>query len=117
MASLLQKVGNQMVEIAGEQRTALEVELMQLQRKAMLGDVSASRHLARLREKAGLVVAAAPAKAGGGVLVVPAPMSFDEWGAKAREQQAKFRGADPEGLERLMQGAGLKPKDDSDTKS
>lgn len=103
MASILRRVGEQTIEYAGERLTLMEVEVRALQAKAARGDIAACRQLDRKRKEAGLLEPK-PVK-GGGVLVVPAPMSFDDWDAQAALQQAKFRGEDPEGLERLEQRA------------
>jgi hypothetical protein len=65
----------------------LELNLMTLQRKAAKGDVSASRHLAKLRSDAGVGKATART----GVLVVPDTSSIDQWSAAAALQQEGFR--------------------------
>ena len=88
LKALLETVANEEIEIGGETMTMLEVELRSLQRKAAKGDVTASRHLTKLRAEAGFGVAQV---AGTGVLVVPGMMDLDNWSAAAARQQEKFR--------------------------
>ena len=89
LRSILERTAREEVEIGGQMRSMLELEIMSLQRKAAKGDVAASRHLAKLREQAGCD---RPAPRGG-VLVVPATVPIDEWSIAAARQQAKFRQA------------------------
>lgn len=56
LKTLLEAVANEEIEITGETMTMLEVELRSLQRKAAKVDVTASRHLTRLRAEAGFGV-------------------------------------------------------------
>lgn len=88
LRSILERVANETVEIGDMEMTMLEVELRSLQRKAAKGDVSASRHLAKLRAEAGFN---APVSRGGGVLVVPGTVPLEEWSIAAVRQQAQFR--------------------------
>lgn len=85
--AILERIGTEEVEIGGRRMTFREVELRALQHKAAKGDVAASRHLMKLREQAGCD----KPNAGGGVLVVPGMESLEEWSAKTKLQQAKFR--------------------------
>lgn len=87
LKSMLERVGNEEVEVNGRWVTLQEVALMALQRKAAKGDVSANRHLDKLRADAGV----GKAEPMTGVLVVPAKMSLDEWSVAAALQQAKYR--------------------------
>jgi hypothetical protein len=88
LRSVLERVANEEIEIGGQTMTMLEVELRSLQSKAAKGDVAASRYLSKLRSDAGCGQLDRQAS---GVLVVPAPMSLDEWSVAAAKQQAKFR--------------------------
>ena len=87
MRSMLERVANEIIEVGGEEMTMLEIELRTLQRKAAKGDVTASRHLAKMRSDAGV----GQQIAGGGVLLLPAPGPLEEWTAAAAIQQAQFR--------------------------
>lgn len=87
LRSMLERVGNEEIEVAGQKFTMHEVELRALQRKAAKGDVAASRQLAKLRAEAG-VGDKAP---GGGVLLIPVCGTLDEWEAAAALQQAPYR--------------------------
>ncbi|MEQ8743503.1 DUF5681 domain-containing protein [Parasphingorhabdus sp.] len=88
MRAILERVANEEVEINGRAMSMAEVEVRSIQRKAAKGDVSASRHLAKLRADAG--VGQSP-QGGGGVLVVPGMRPLHEWSISAAIQQAQFR--------------------------
>ena len=88
MRTILERVANEEIEINGETMTMTEVELRSIQRKAAKGDVSASRHLAKLRADAGIGLSQ---QGGGGVLVVPGMRPHHEWTISAAIQQAQFR--------------------------
>ena len=87
LKSILERVGNEVVEIGGRQMTMREVELKTLQMKAAKGDVAASRHLAKLRADAGV----GELETLNGVLVVPGTMPLEQWSAAAAIQQSKYR--------------------------
>ena len=87
MRSMLERVANETIEVGGEEMTMLEIELRTLQRKAAKGDITASRHLAKMRNDAGV----GQQKMGGGVLLLPAPVPLEEWTAAVAIQQAQFR--------------------------
>ena len=87
LKSILERVGNEVVEINGRPITLLELNLMTMQRKAAKGDVPASRHLAKMRADAGV----GKQEGDSGVLVVPGTVSIDKWSAAAALQQAKYR--------------------------
>lgn len=87
LRSIIERISNEEVCIAGQTLTLRELELRSLQHKAAKGDVPASKHLMKLREQAGCD----KPKREGSVLVVPGTMPFDEWSAAAAIQQAKFR--------------------------
>ena len=95
LKSMLERVGNEEIEIGGEVTTMRELEFRSLQRKAVKGDVAASRHLAKLRSDAGCGQTEAKT---GGVLVVPGTRPLEEWSIAALKQQAQFR-EKPEGDE------------------
>jgi hypothetical protein len=86
--ALIDAIASEEVEIGGRKMTLRELELRAIHHKAAKGDVTASRHLMKLREQAGCDQ---PAGSGGGVLVVPSPVPIDEWSIAAARQQAKFR--------------------------
>ena len=88
MKALLEKVGNEEIEVGGQTMTMMELELRAIQRKAAKGEVAASRHLTKLRAEAGCN---SPEQSGGGVLVVPASVPLDEWSLAAERQQAQYR--------------------------
>ncbi|HWW58829.1 MAG TPA: DUF5681 domain-containing protein [Sphingopyxis sp.] len=87
LRSMLDRIGNEEVDINGRSFTLQEVELMALQRKAAKGDVAASRHLAKLRADAGV----GKPETLSGVLVVPGKMPLEQWSAAAAIQQSKYR--------------------------
>ncbi|WP_263588357.1 DUF5681 domain-containing protein [Sphingopyxis sp. GC21] len=87
LKSILERVGNEVVEINGRPVTPLELNLMTMQRKAAKGDVPASRHLAKLRADAGVGKLDTLC----GVLVVPGKMPLEQWSAAAAIQQSKYR--------------------------
>ena len=87
LRSILERIGEEKVEIAGREMTMRELELRAIQHKAAKGDVAASRHLMKLREQAGFD----KPKQGGGVLVVPGMESLEQWSVAAASQQAQFR--------------------------
>lgn len=87
LRSTLERVASEEIDVGGQSMSMFEIELRSIQRKAAKGDVSASRHLARLRSEAGVGKAIART----GVLVVPGTMPCNEWSAAAALQQAGFR--------------------------
>jgi hypothetical protein len=86
--ALLERIASEEVEIGGRTMTMRELELRAIHHKAAKGDVSASRHLMKLREQAGCDQLPGSR---GGVLVVPSAVPIDEWSIAAARQQAKFR--------------------------
>lgn len=88
MRTILERVANEEVEINGRAMSMAEVEVRSIQRKAAKGDVSASRHLAKLRSDVGI---GQSKEGGGGVLVVPGTRPLHEWSMSAAIQQAQFR--------------------------
>ena len=87
LRSMLERVANEEIEIRGQKMSYFEIELRSLQHKAAKGDVTASRHLAKLRSDAGVGTAIARA----GVLVVPGTAPLEKWTAAAALQQEGFR--------------------------
>lgn len=87
LKAILERVGNEEIEIGGQRMTMREVELRTLQRNAAKGNVAASKHLAKLRSEAGV----GKIQPMGGVLVVPGTMPLEKWSAAAARQQAKYR--------------------------
>lgn len=88
LRAILERIGDEEVEIGGRIMSLREVEMRALHHKAAKGDVAASRHLMKLREQAGC----GQSKSAGGVLLVPSHVPLDEWSAAAMRQQAQFRG-------------------------
>lgn len=87
LRAMLERISAEEVEVGGRTMTLHEVELRALHHKAARGDVTASRHLMKLRELAGF---GQPEKATG-VLLIPSHVPIDEWSAAAARQQAQFR--------------------------
>ncbi len=87
LRSILERVGNEEVEVGGVKRSMKEIEIISLQRKAAKGYVAASRHLAKLRADAGCD----QPNASGGVLVVPGMSSLEDWTITAARHQAQYR--------------------------
>lgn len=88
LAAMLKRIGEREIQIGGETFTLLELELLALHKKAARGDVAASKHLARMREEAGLGKAN---ESKGGVLAVPMAVDEETFAILAERQQAKYR--------------------------
>jgi hypothetical protein len=88
----LAKIDSEIVIVGDVKMTKLELEMRALQRKALSGDARACQLLDRKRAAAAVIE---PIQKGG-VLVVPAPLDFDEWGGRAFKQQAKYRERNPD---------------------
>jgi hypothetical protein len=91
-AAILAKIDSEIVVVGNVKMTKLELEMRALQRKALSGDPRASQLLDRKRAAAAVIE---PIQKGG-VLVVPSPLDFDEWGSRAAKQQAKYRERNPD---------------------
>ena len=87
VAEIMRELDSATIEIDGQQISTREGEIRLLYAKALKGNVTASKELQRIRDRTG---AEAPPKVYG-VLVVPEPISFEEWAKKASEQQRQFR--------------------------
>lgn len=87
---ILKRIDAETVKLEGIEYSKLELELRSLQARALKGDLAASKLLDKKRAAGGLQSSKVTQRSGG-VLVVPAPLGFDEWDAKAALQQAKFR--------------------------
>lgn len=85
--TVLQDIFAETVNVDGREMNKLELLVRTNYSRAMKGDASAIRFITRIIDK----LPVADASRVGGVLVVPGTMPFDEWSAKAAEQQAKFR--------------------------
>ena len=79
--------------------TKREVELRRLYNEALTGNTRASQLLGKKRAAAGLNKPIGR----DGVLVVPAPMDFEEWGTLAARQQEKHRVRNPDDVEEVDQ--------------
>ena len=84
---VLQDIFAETVNVDGREMNKLELLVRTNYSRAMKGDASAIRFITRIIDKFPVAVVSR----GSGVLVVPGTMPFDEWSAKAAEQQAKFR--------------------------
>lgn len=84
-ASLLAAILAEEVDIGGQIMTKEEVFLRSTVSNAVKGNSNAIRIMDKILADKGKEVQV------GGVLVMPGTMPFDEWSAKAAEQQAKFR--------------------------
>lgn len=78
------------VSIDGYEMNKLELLINTMYKRAIKGEASALRFISRIIDK----FPVAAVSRGGGVLLMPCPMSIDEWSVKAAEQQAKFREKD-----------------------
>ena len=84
-ASLLAAILAEEVDIGGQIMTKEEVFLLSTVSNAVKGNSNAIRIMDKILADKGKEVQV------GGVLVMPGTMPFNEWSAKAAEQQAKFR--------------------------
>jgi len=84
-AELLAAILAEEVEIGGQIMTKEEAFLRAALASAVKGSGTAMRFLDKTLAEEG------KRAQNGGVLVMPGTMPFDEWSAKAAEQQAKFR--------------------------
>jgi hypothetical protein len=91
-AAILARLDAETVVVGDRTMTKREVELRVIQGKALSGDPRASQLLDRKRAAAAVIEPTHQ----GGVLVVPAPLDFDEWGSRAAKQQAKYRERNPD---------------------
>lgn len=89
IATLLSQIDNEIVEVGGLKITRREVELRQLSTKAMKGDLSASRMLAKMRRELGMMTPGHKRQTA--VLVVPMAASPEEWAQNVAEAQRKYR--------------------------
>lgn len=88
--TVLQGIFSETVNVEGQEMNKLELLVRTNYSRAMKGEPSAIRFITRIIDK----FPVADVSRVGGVLVVPGTMPFDEWSAKAAEQQAKFREKD-----------------------
>jgi Family of unknown function (DUF5681) len=88
--TVLQYIFAETVNVDGQEMNKLELLVRTNYSRAMKGEPSAIRFITRIIDK----FQVADVSRGSGVLVVPGTMPFDEWSAKAAEQQAKFREKD-----------------------
>lgn len=88
--TVLQDIFAETVNVEGQEMNKLELLVRTNYSRAMKGEASAIRFITRIIDK----FPAADLSRGGGVLVVPGTMPFDEWSAAAAIQQAKYREKD-----------------------
>lgn len=88
--TVLQGIFAETVNVDGQEMNKLELLVRTNYTRAMKGEPSAIRFITRIIDK----FQVADVSGGGGVLVMPGTMPFDEWSAKAAEQQAKYREKD-----------------------
>lgn len=98
-ASILERLDAETINVGGLKMTRREVELRKLLNDALTGNTRASQLLDKKRAAAGLNK---PVERGG-VLVVPAPIDFEEWGIRAAKQQEKHRVRNPDDVEAVDQ--------------
>lgn len=88
--TVLQGIFSETVNVDGQEMNKLELLVRTNYSRAMKGEASAIRFITRIIDK----FPVADLSRGGGVLVVPGTMPFDEWSAAAAIQQAKYREKD-----------------------
>ncbi len=106
-SAIAKRLGSEEVTLNGKKMTFDEVIFIGLRNKAAKGDLPSIKAYYAIQRELGLMTPAAAT--GGGVLVVPGTSEVAAWTAAAKEQQAKFRGEDPEGLAELYRESGMKP--------
>ena len=86
-AEVLKELLSKVVTVDGKKMTTREAMIRSLSNQALAGDIDAAIDLQNLRDQAG--VKDEPARVG--VLLLPPPMSEEEFERVAYEQQAPFR--------------------------
>jgi len=86
-SDILRDLDCETVQLNGEEISMIEASIRLLYSRSLRGDISASVDLQRIRDRCG--AESAPRRTG--CLVVPPPMSQEEWGRMAFEQQRQFR--------------------------
>jgi hypothetical protein len=89
-ADILKRLDAETIMLDGVEYSRLELELRSLHKRALKGDITASKLLDRKRAAAGLQKPKEPPRPNG-VLVLPAAPDPDIWEAQAYKQQAKCR--------------------------
>ena len=89
-SDILRELDGETVSFNGEEISMLEAGIRLLYARSLNGDVQASIELEKIRDRCG---ADKPPKKYG-CLVVPEPMSLDDFAKFAFEQQAQFRERD-----------------------
>lgn len=85
---ILARLDERIVEVDGLKMSALEAKIRVLYARCLSGDVSASVDLQKLRDECQVEDSRVY-----GVLLLPEPLSEEEWERAAAEQQAQFRSA------------------------
>jgi hypothetical protein len=86
-AEVLKGLISKVVTVDGKKMTTREAMIRSLSNQALTGDIDAALDLQNLRDQAGVK----DEPAGVGVLLLPPPMSEEEFERMAYEQQAPFR--------------------------
>jgi hypothetical protein len=95
-AAIMERLDNEIIIVNGAEYTRLELETITLRNKAAKGDLQAMRLLDRKRSALKLNEPASR----GGVLVVPAAPSLEEWERRTAENQRQYREKTPLDYER-----------------
>ncbi|WP_108811840.1 DUF5681 domain-containing protein [Sphingorhabdus sp. Alg231-15] len=92
-AEILRKISAETVVVDGKEMTKLELWLRVLEKKALQGDLRAMKLLEEKLQKAG-IDGGKPQRQG--VLVLPPPVSEEDWIKQAEQNQAKYRERKPD---------------------
>ena len=84
---ILRDLDCETLTLNGQEISMLEAGILMLYSRSLKGDIGASVDLQRIRDRAGAEIAPRPP----GVLVVPPPISLEEFERMAYEQQCQFR--------------------------
>lgn len=87
-ADILRKISAETAIVNGKEMTKLELWLRVLEKKALQGDLRAMKLLEEKLQKAGIDGGKPERK---GVLVLPPPVSEEEWIKQVEKNQAKYR--------------------------
>lgn len=90
VATLLREIDAEVIDTGDASYTRLAIELRTLSNKAIKDDMGAQRLAHKLRKELGIAVAGQPAVKGG-VLIVPAAPSLEEWEKRAASNQRRYR--------------------------
>ena len=92
-AEILRQISDEIVIVDGREMTKMEYGLRVLQKMALKGDIRAMKLFEEKLAKAGIDGSSVVRK---GVLVLPAPISEEEWCRRAEIEQAPYRERRPD---------------------